>query len=117
MDQGRFVPPARPEVGHLVRLRGGMWVVADVRPGAVHPLPGNGSHLVEAVSIDDDSHGETVSVIWEVEPGTAVIDKVELPDPTSADFDHPRTLDAFLHAVAWGNDDDPRVWTFTTARD
>lgn len=102
---------AAPEVGHLVRLRGGMWVVSDVRPSAVEPSPRNGSHLVEAVSIDDDSHGETVSVIWEVEPGTSVIDKVELPDPTTANFDHPRTLDAFLHAVAWGaiTSADPRA--------
>ena len=103
---------AAPEVGHLVRLRGGMWVVSDVRPSAVHPSPGgNGSHLVEAVSIDDDSHGETISVIWEVEPATEVIDKVALPDPSTASFDHPRTLDAFLHAVAWGaiTSADPRT--------
>ena len=81
---------ATPQVGHLVRLRGGMWVVSDVRPSAVTPTAAtNGSHLVEAVSIDDDSHGEMVAVIWEVEPGTAVIDKVDLPDPTTASFDHP----------------------------
>lgn len=96
---------APPQVGHLIRLRGGMWVVSDVRPGAIDPpspTARNGHHLVEAVSIDDDSHGETVSVFWEVEPDTAVIDKVELPDPSTATFDHPRILDAFLHAVTWG---------------
>lgn len=110
------MPTASPQVGHLVRLRGGMWVVSDVRPGgpaAASTGNGsrNGSHLVEAVSIDDDSHGETVSVIWEVEPGTAVIDKVDLPDPSTGTFDHPRTLDAFLHAVAWGaiTSADPRT--------
>ena len=100
-----------PEVGHLVRLRGGMWVVSDVRSSAVSAGNGDASHLVEAVSIDDDSHGETVSVVWEVEPATEVIDKVDLPDPTTIDFDPPRALDAFLHAVAWGaiTSADPRT--------
>jgi hypothetical protein len=38
---------------------------------------------------------EELQVIWEIEPGARVIEKVALPDPTDQ-------LDAFLDAVRWG---------------
>jgi hypothetical protein len=39
-------------------------------------------------------------VLWELEPGARLIEKVALPDPTG--FDPPEQLDAFLDAVRWG---------------
>ena len=41
-----------------------------------------------------------MQVIWEIEPGAQVIEKVALPKPTG--FDDPKELDAFLDAVRWG---------------
>lgn len=41
-----------------------------------------------------------MNVIWELEPGARVIEKVALPEPTG--FDSPDRLDAFLDAVRWG---------------
>ena len=41
-----------------------------------------------------------VQVIWELEPGTRVDEKVGLPEPVG--FDSPKRLDAFLDAVQWG---------------
>ena len=44
--------------------------------------------------------GEELQVIWPIEPGTAVIEKVALPEPTG--FDDPDRLDAILDAVRRG---------------
>jgi hypothetical protein len=55
---------------------------------------------VTLTSIEDDALGEGLQVVWELEPGARVSEKVELPDPTG--FDPPQRLDAFLDAVRWG---------------
>jgi superfamily II DNA or RNA helicase len=57
-------------------------------------------HLVTLNAIDDDALGETLQVIWELEPGARVNERVELPDPVG--FDAPQRLGAFLAAVRWG---------------
>jgi superfamily II DNA or RNA helicase len=51
-------------------------------------------------SVEDDALGEQLQVIWELEPGAHVHEKMELPYP--AGFDQPARLDAFLDAVRWG---------------
>ncbi len=61
---------------------------------------GNGQTLVTLSSIEDDGLGEELQVIWELEPGCRIIEKVALPDPTG--FDPPDQLNAFLDAVRWG---------------
>ena len=43
---------------------------------------------------------KNLQVVWEIEPGAKVIEKVALPDPSG--FDAPEKLDAFLDAVRWG---------------
>ncbi|HQU42599.1 MAG TPA: hypothetical protein PK867_07290 [Pirellulales bacterium] len=70
---------------------------------AKSPLQVGGStaqHLVSLSSVEDDALGEELQVIWELEPGADVIEKVALPEPTG--FDPPDRLDAFLDAVRWG---------------
>ena len=57
-------------------------------------------HLITLSSVEDDGLGEELNVIWEIEPGAKVIEKVALPEPTG--FDSPEQLDAFLDAVRWG---------------
>lgn len=96
---------APPEQGQLVNVRQRQWVVTEVakstlEPPALQPL-GNGlQHLVMLSSVEDDALGEDLQVIWELEPGVQVIEKVALPEPTG--FDPPDKLDAFLDAVRWG---------------
>src|SRR5438094_2477087 len=57
-------------------------------------------HLVSLLSVEDDALGEELQVIWQIEPGAQVIEKVALPEPTG--FDPLDRLDAFLDAVRWG---------------
>ena len=95
-----------PEQGQIVTARQRRYVVADVQKSSlpVTPLAAElqtGQHLLTLNSIEDDGLGETLQVIWEIEPGTTIDEKVNLPTPLGG-FDHPQVQDAFLNAVRWG---------------
>src|SRR5947209_9009627 len=94
-----------PEQGQLVSVRSRQWIVNDVRPStlpahALKPSLAGPQHLLTLSSVEDDGLGEELQVVWEIEPGAGVIEKVSLPEPTG--FDAPDRLDAFLDAVRWG---------------
>jgi ERCC4-related helicase len=99
------VAPSPPEQGQLVSIRSRNWMVTEV---AASTLPSERfqtgleppQHLLTLSSVEDDGLGEELQVIWELEPGARVVEKVALPDPTG--FDPPDRLDAFLDAVRWG---------------
>lgn len=85
-----------PEQGQLAQIRGRRFVVTDVRTSHAP----NSSHLVTLLGMEDDSFGEELQVIWELEPGAQVYEKLELPQPQG--FDSSDRLEAFLDAVRWG---------------
>src|SRR6185503_3985564 len=94
-----------PEQGQLVSVRTRQWMVTEVAPSTLPPERlqtglESPQHLVMLSSVEDDGLGEELNVIWELEPGARVVEKVALPDPTG--FDPPGQLDAFLDAVRWG---------------
>jgi ERCC4-related helicase len=94
-----------PEQGQLVTVRQRRYVVTEVAKSTLPERPlkvsGNGAqHLITLSSVEDDALGEELQVIWEIEPGARVEEKVALPEPTG--FDDPERLDAFLDAVRWG---------------
>lgn len=93
-----------PEQGQLVGVRSRNWIVNEVAPSTLPTnglrAVGNGQTLLTVSSIEDDGLGEEIQVIWELEPGCRIIEKVALPDPTG--FDPPEQLNAFLDAVRWG---------------
>ena len=94
-----------PEQGQLVQVRSRRWVVNEVKPSGL-PAPAmrlpitRPQHLLTLASVEDDGLGEELQVVWEVEPGAKVIEKVALPEATG--LDEPEKLDAFLDAVRWG---------------
>jgi hypothetical protein len=93
-----------PEQGQLVCVRsrssGGTDVRAKFSPSALRPTFHGPQHLLTLSSVEDDGLGEELQVIWEIEPGARVVEKVALPEPTG--FDPPDKLNAFLDAVRWG---------------
>ncbi|PWB56030.1 MAG: helicase [Anaerolineales bacterium] len=94
-----------PEIGQIVTVRQRRYVVSDVLQSAIpveilQNAGGTNQHLVTLSSIEDDALGETLQVIWEIEPDARINEKAGLPDPSG--FDHPRRFDAFLNAVRWG---------------
>ncbi len=96
-------PASAPEPGQLARVRGRMWVVGDVVRDSQASLDGRPlQHLVSLVSVEDDATGDELEVIWEIEPGTTLIERAELPAISADRLDDPGELDAFLDAVRWG---------------
>ena len=94
-----------PEQGQLVTVRQRRYVVTKVQQSSLLPSPLALSpeipqHLVSLRSVEDDALGESLEVIWELEPGTRIEELVGLPQVTG--FDPPERLDAFLDAVRWG---------------
>jgi superfamily II DNA or RNA helicase len=90
-----------PEAGQLVEVRRRQWVVTDVSSGAL-PASNNGDqHLVGLSSLDEDSMGEEIQVVWQMEAGAQVLEKAGLPSITG--WDSNDRLEAFLDAVRWGS--------------
>ena len=90
-----------PEQGQLVEVRRRQWVVDDVGASAFRELfAPTRQGLVSLVSVDEDSLGEELQVLWQLEPGARVLDRAGLPSISGCD-DATR-LEAFLDAVRWG---------------
>ena len=84
----------RPAIGALVAVRGQKWVVSDVKPGGQNSV-------VSLQSVEDGRYGDSLDVIWEVEPGRQVLPSGSLPEVDARSFDEPPRLAAFLDAVRW----------------
>ena len=89
-----------PEPGQLVEVRRRQWVVADMQTSAAEDGHSSPQHFVTLSSIDEDSLGEQIEVVWEIEPGAHVIEKAGLPSISGQD--DTERLEAFLDAVRWG---------------
>ncbi|GLZ14516.1 helicase SNF2 family protein [Actinomadura sp. NBRC 104425] len=83
-----------PTIGSLVAVRGQRWVVSEIEPAKA-------STLVTLQSVEDGRYGETISVIWEVEPGRRTLPSGSLPEVETGGFDPPERLAAFLDAIRW----------------
>lgn len=97
MDKELKPPYPAPEQGQLVEVRRRQFVVSDVSRSTNGT--GTAQNLVTLTSVEDDALGDTLRVIWEIEPGARTIEKAGLPKPYA--FDPPERLGAFLHAVRW----------------
>jgi hypothetical protein len=87
--------PNVPEQGQLVQVRSRRWLVSDVKPSSLPisalKLPvAKPQNLLTLSSIEDDGLGEELQVVWEIEPGCRIIERVALPEP--AGFDSPETV-------------------------
>lgn len=100
------VAPPSPEEGQLVSVRDRHWIVKSVLPSAlpadIMSAGDQRQHLVQLSSVEDGGLGEDLSVIWEIEPGTRVLETANLPTPIAGKFDQPARLKTFLDAVRWG---------------
>lgn len=99
-EQGLVYLNSIPEPGQLVEVRRRQWVVTDVRSSSLTKTGDSDHHLVELSSLEEDSIGEEIQVIWQLEPGARILERAGLPSITGWDGnDH---LEAFLDAVRWG---------------
>ena len=89
-----------PEPGQLVEVRRRQWIVSDVQSSRSSEATLTTQNYVSLSSIDEDSLGETLEVIWEIEPGAHIIEKAGMPLVNG--YDDTQQLEAFLDAVRWG---------------
>lgn len=90
-----------PAVGQLVEVRRRQWIVADQQASAMTGgAIGRSQNLLTLSSIDEDSLGEEIDVVWELEPGAHIVERAGLPAITGQD--DTEELEAFLDAVRWG---------------
>ena len=89
-----------PEPGQLVEVRRRQWVVADIQASKCTNGHSVAQHFVTLSSIEEDSLGEKLEVIWEIEPGAHIVERAGLPTITGQDDN--KELEAFLDAVRWG---------------
>ena len=89
-----------PEPGELVEVRRRQWLVSDVAPFFPSADRYRRQDLVTLESIEEDSGGEQMSVIWQIEPGARILEKAGLPEVSG--YDDNEQLQAFLNAVRWG---------------
>ncbi|KRE47406.1 DISARM system SNF2-like helicase DrmD [Paenibacillus sp. Soil522] len=89
-----------PDPGQLVEVRRRHWVVSQVQGSSFSTDLSRQQHLVTLASLEEDSLGEDLQVIWQIEPGAKVMEKAGLPQITG--WDTNERLEAFLDAVRWG---------------
>ena len=89
-----------PDPGQLVEIRRRQWVVGDVEASAFSSTGNGRQHLVTLAALDEDFLGESLQVLWELEPGARVLERAGLPKITG--LDETEKLEAFLDAVRWG---------------
>ena len=89
-----------PEIGQLVEVRNRRWIVNNRSLSSISSGLSNQQNLFSLGAIDEDSLGEELQVIWELEPAARVIERAGLP--LLKDFDDQLELEAFINAVRWG---------------
>ncbi|WP_344287565.1 DISARM system SNF2-like helicase DrmD [Streptomyces synnematoformans] len=105
-DRTGTAPDQLPKEGDLVEVRGQTWVVARVehsphRADVTADRDPARATLVHLQSVADGRFGDTLTVIWEVEPGRRVLPAGSLPDASTGRYDPPGRLAAFLDAIRW----------------
>lgn len=89
-----------PSSGQLVEVRRRQWIVIEVDEATLFDRHSPKHHLVSLTSIDEDDMGETLQVVWEIEPGARVLESAGLPNLTGIDSQD--RIEAFLDAIRWG---------------
>jgi superfamily II DNA or RNA helicase len=90
-----------PETGQLVEVRRRQWIVTDIQASMLRiPADSPGQNIVSLTALDEDSLGEDLSVVWELEPGARILERAGLPAVNG--WDSCDRIEAFLDAVRWG---------------
>jgi len=91
-QDGRTRPAAAP--GSFLRARAKTWYVNDCRLVAQTPV-------LDLVSVEDDSQGETLSLTLSSEVGAETVDPEDWSPLLHTSFEGPERLGAYLRATEW----------------
>ncbi len=93
----RLLPERTPEVGELIQVRSGRWLVEEVK----EPSRAEESALVRLACADDDAQGQELEVFWNYEIDRRILKEEGWRDLASKGFDPPRQFAAFIHTLRW----------------
>lgn len=88
---------APPQPGQVAHVRTRTYLVEGVDAGEEH---GCGT-LVRLACLDDDAQGQTLEVIWELEPDATVVGEEAWKSIGQKGFDSKRWFSAYLHTLRW----------------
>jgi len=93
-----IVPTRQPPApGQLVSVRNRRFVVTAIAGSSTHEERSAAQNLVTLSSVEDDALGEELQVVWEIEPGAAILERASMPELSG--FDSPARLDALLMRI------------------
>jgi len=91
-----FAHSGVPHPGQVLVARGRQWLVERMVPGEDHESP-----LLSLACLDDDSPGQRLEILWDLEIGARIIDPQTQGLPPPAELDAPAHFGAYLHALKW----------------
>lgn len=79
------MPNPIPEFGQIVTVSQRRFVAAEVQQGGIpvevlSKIGDNSQYLITLSSVEDDTLGETLQRVWEIEPDAYINEKSGLPD-------------------------------------
>ena len=95
--QFRTLPERPPEVGELVQVRSGRWLVEEVTQSEIP----SASALVTLACADDDAQGQALRVFWDYEIDRRILEEEGWANLAERGFDDARQFAAFLHTLRW----------------
>jgi superfamily II DNA or RNA helicase len=96
-----FLPVDRldnsPNVGQIVAVRQRLYLVEQ----SISPVNPGDSTLVQLSCIEDDAQGQTLEVLWDVEPDARVHESDRWHGLGARDFDDPALFAAYINTLRW----------------
>jgi hypothetical protein len=86
-----------PKIGTLARVRQRLYLVENVRP----PVEPGDSALVSLACVEDDAQGQTLDVLWDIEPDARAFESDRWHGLGTREFDNPALFAAYVNTLRW----------------
>ncbi len=86
-----------PKIGTLARVRQRLYLVENVRP----PVEPGDSALVSLACVEDDAQGQTLDVLWDIEPDARAYEADRWHGLGTREFDNPALFAAYVNTLRW----------------
>jgi len=86
-----------PKPGEIVQVRQRQYLVEATTPA----VTSDEASLVQMSCVDDDSQGESLEVLWELEPDAVILTGTGWDRLAKRGFDTPSLFSAYLHTLRW----------------
>ena len=92
-----MIPAALPQIGTLAWVRQRLYLVENVR----QPVEPGDSALVSLACVEDDAQGQTLDVLWDIEPDARADQSDRWHGLGTREFDAPALFAAYVNTLRW----------------